>query len=39
MNGSKLSKASNEKHFKPSKHCSDVVKTANKLVGFLERTF
>ena len=24
---------------KPSKHCSDVIKTAKKLVGFIGRTF
>ena len=47
MNGSKLSKVSHEKDFgetfdndfEPSKHCSDVVKTANKLVSFIGRTF
>ena len=41
MNGSKLSKVSHEKDLgvtinndlKPSKHCSDIVKTANKLGG------
>ena len=45
--GSKLSKVDHEKDLvvticndlKPSKHCSDVVKTANKLVGFIGRTF
>ena len=47
MNGSKLSKVSHEKYLgvtitnelKPSKHCSDVVKKANRLVGFIRRTF
>ena len=47
MNGSDLSKVTHEKDLgitistdlKPSKHCSDVVKTANKLVGFIGRTF
>ena len=46
MNGFELSKVSHEKHLgviisnylKPSKHCSDVT-TANKLVGFIVRTF
>ena len=43
MNGSKLSKVSHEKDLevtigkdlKSSKHCLDVVKKANKLVGFI----
>ena len=47
MNGSEFSKANHEKDFgvtisnnlKPGKHCSDVVKKANKLVGFIGRTF
>ena len=47
MNGTKPSKVSHEKDLevtisndlKPCKHCSDVVKTANKLVGFIRRTF
>ena len=47
MNGSELSKLSHEKDLritisndlKPSKDCLDVVKTANKLVGFIGRTF
>ena len=47
MNGSELSKVSHKKDLgisisndlKPSKHCSDVVKKANKLVGFIGRTF
>ena len=46
MNGSELSKVNQEKDlgvtisndFKPDKHCSD-VKKANKLVGFIGRTF
>ena len=47
MKDSKLSKVNHEKDFwitisndlKPSKHCLDVVEKANKLVGFIERTF
>ena len=47
VNNSELFKVSHEKDlgmtgnktFKPSKHCSDVVKTVNKLVGFIGRTF
>ena len=47
MNGSEASKVSHEKDseitlskdLEYSKHCSDVVKTANKLVGFIGRTF
>ena len=47
MNGSDFSKVINEKDFgitinndiKPDKHCSDVVKKANKLVGFIGTTF
>ena len=47
MNGSQLSMVNHEKDlevtisndFKPGKHCSDVVKNANKLVGFIGRTF
>ena len=47
MNGSKLSKVSYEKDLgvtisndlKLIKHCSDVIKTANKLVSFIGRTF
>ena len=46
-NGSELSKVSHEKDLgvtisndlKPSKHCSDVIKTPNKLFGFIEKTF
>ena len=46
MNGSELFKVGHEKDsevtisndFEPDKHCSD-VKTANKLVGFIRRTF
>ena len=47
MNGSELSRVSHEEDLevtisndlKPSKHCSDVVKTADKLVGFIGKTF
>ena len=47
MNVFELSKVNHEKDLgvtisndlKPSKHCSDVVKTANKVVGFIGRTF
>ena len=47
MNGSELSKVSHKKDLritisndlKPSEHCSDAIKTANKLVGFICRTF
>ena len=47
MNGSELSKVNHEKDLgvtisndlKPDKHCSDVVKEANKLVGFIGRNF
>ena len=47
MNVSKLFKVNHEKDLgvtisndlKPSKHCSDAIKTANKLVGFIGRTF
>ena len=48
MNGSELSMVNNGKDLgitisndlKPDKHCSDVVKKiANKLVGFIGRTF
>ena len=48
INGSELSKVNHEKdlevtisnNLKPGKHCSDVVKKkANKLVGFIGRTF
>ena len=47
MNGSKLSKVNHEKDLgvtisndlKPDKHCSDVVTTDSKLVGFIGRTF
>ena len=47
MNGSELTKVGYEKNLevtisndlKPCKHCSDVGKTANKLVGFIGRTF
>ena len=47
MNGSDLSKVSHKKdlgiansnNLKPSKHCLDVVKTANKLVVYNGRTF
>ena len=46
MNGSELSKVNHARRlgvtisndFKPDKHCSDVVKKANKLVGFIGRT-
>ena len=47
MNGVELCKVSEEKDLgvtiskdlKPEKHCSEVVKTANKLIGFIGRTF
>ena len=47
MNGSELSKVNNGKDLgvtisndlKPTKHCSDVVKKANKLVGCIGITF
>ena len=47
MNGFELSKVNHEKNLgiiisndlKPDKHCSDVVKRANKLVGFIGRAF
>ena len=47
MNGFELSRVSHEKDLeviisndlKPCKHCSNVLKTANKLVGFIGRTF
>ena len=47
MNGSEFSKVNHEKDLvitisndlKPDKHCSDVVKTVNKLVAFTSRTF
>ena len=47
MNGSKLSKVLHDKdlgvtisnQFKTTKHCSDVVKTVNKLVLLIGRTF
>ena len=47
MNGSELSKVNHEKDLavtisndlKPGKHCSDVVMKANKLVGYIDRTF
>ena len=47
MNGSELSKINHEKNLgvtisnalKPGKHCSDVVKKAKKLVGFIGRIF
>ena len=47
MNGSELSKVSHKKYLgvtisndlEPSKHCSKVNKTANKLVGFISRAF
>ena len=47
MNGSKPSKVNHGKDLrltisddlKPSKHYSDVIKTTNKLVGFIGRTF
>ena len=43
MNGSELSKVNHEKdlgitisnELKPGKHCSDVIKKANKLVSFI----
>ena len=47
MNGAELSKVTKEKDLgvvissdlKPSLHCKEVMKTANKLVGFIGRTF
>ena len=47
MNGTEIPKVSKEKDLgvtisndlKPTNHCSDVVKTANKLTGFIGRTF
>ena len=47
MNGTELLKVNEEKDLgvnisndlKPGKHCSEVVKTANKLIGFIGRTF
>ena len=47
MNGSELSKVSHERDLKitisndhiPGKHYSDVIKTNNKLVGFISGTF
>ena len=47
MNGIQLAKVEQEKDlgvvissdFKPSKQCSEVVKTANKLIGFIGRSF
>ena len=47
MNSTELSNVIYEKEFdvtvskdlKPSKHCSDVVKIGNKLIGFIGRTF
>ena len=47
MNSSKLSKDSHEINFwitinndlKSSKHYSDIVKTANRLVGFIRKNF
>ena len=46
MNGSELSKVSHGKDLwvtikdlKSSKHCSDVVKKAKKLIDFIGRTF
>ena len=47
MNGSELPKVNHEKdlgvaisnNLIPSNHCSNVIKTTNKLVGFIGRTF
>ena len=47
MNGKQLAKVEQEKDLgvvissdlKPSKQCSEVVKTANKLIGFIRRSF
>ena len=47
MNGKQLAKVEQEKDLgvvissdlKPSKQCSEVVKTANKLIGFIGRSF
>ena len=47
MNGIQLAKAEQEKHLilvilsvlKPSKQCSELVKTANKLIEFIGRSF
>ena len=47
MNGKQLAKIKQEKDLgvvissdlKPSKQCSEVVKTANKLIGFIGRSF
>ncbi len=47
MNGTDITKVNEEKDLgviicndlKPGKHCTEVVKTANKLVGFIGRTF
>ncbi len=47
MNGAEIPKVHAEKDLrvtissdlKPNKHCSEVIKTANKLVNFIGRTF
>ena len=47
MNNTEITKVNEEKdlgviicnNLKPGKHCTEVVKTANKLVGFIGRTF
>ncbi len=47
MNSTEITKANEEKDLgviicndlKPGRHCTEVVKTANKLVGFIGRTF
>ncbi len=47
MNGTDITEGNEEKDLgviirndlKPGKHCTEVVKTANKLVGFIGRTF
>ncbi len=47
MNATEIPKVNEEKDLgvtissdlKPAKHCSEVVKTANKLIGFIGRTF
>jgi len=47
MNGQQLSAVNKEKNLgiiissdlKPSQHCSEVLKTANKVVGFIGRAF
>ncbi len=47
MNSAEITKVNEEKDLgviicndiKPGKHCTEVVKTANKLIGFTGRTF